>query len=166
MRFFFTCHFIDYLLLQNVEDETEGNESIHDTTEGTVLVEHLQSPRVQVKTELRGAAIDSTATAVNHEALVLGSDSTIPRQDPPDPKPDLNCPIEVTERTQVMINGKKCLLMQNPETKQLCAYPILPPEGMHNKFAEIFLYSWQFSAQPILQRMHSRTPDNLLDVNK
>ncbi|PVD29325.1 hypothetical protein C0Q70_11922 [Pomacea canaliculata] len=114
---------------QNVEDETEGNESIHDTTEGTVLVEHLQSPRVQVKTELHGAAIDSTATAVNHEALVLGSDSTIPRQDPPDPKPDLNCPIEVTERTQVMINGKKCLLMQNPETKQLCAYPILPPEG-------------------------------------
>lgn len=46
-----------------------------------------------------------------------------------DIQPDLNSPIEVTERTEVMIKGKKCVLMQNPETKQLCAYPILPAAG-------------------------------------
>ena len=46
-----------------------------------------------------------------------------------EPQPDLNSPIEVTERTEVMIKGKKCVLLQNPETKQLCAYPILPAAG-------------------------------------
>lgn len=44
-------------------------------------------------------------------------------------KPDLTCPIAVTERTEVVINGKKCVMMLNSETGQMCAYPLLPPEG-------------------------------------
>ena len=40
-----------------------------------------------------------------------------------DIQPDLNSPIEVTERTEVMIKGKKCVLMQNPETCLLYTSP-------------------------------------------
>lgn len=47
----------------------------------------------------------------------------------PSRKPDLSCPIAVTESTEVVINGKKCVMMMNPETGQMCAYPLLPPEG-------------------------------------
>ncbi|XP_069101398.1 uncharacterized protein [Argopecten irradians] len=42
---------------------------------------------------------------------------------------DLSKPIAVTDSTEVMINGKKCILMANPTTGELCAYPVLPPPG-------------------------------------
>ncbi|KAK7107938.1 uncharacterized protein [Littorina saxatilis] len=76
-----------------------------------------QGPNLTVSVTVSGSttAILETPAQVKQEVVT--------------PKPDLNCPIEVTERTEVMIRGKKCLLMQNPETKQLCAYPILPPAG-------------------------------------
>ncbi|CAI9729155.1 XP_029640697.2LOW QUALITY PROTEIN: uncharacterized protein LOC115215614 [Octopus vulgaris] len=48
-------------------------------------------------------------------------------------KPDLTCPIAVTERTEVVINGKKCVMMLNSETGQMCAYPLLPPEGRRKR---------------------------------
>ena len=44
-------------------------------------------------------------------------------------KPDLSCPIAVRDHTEIIINGKKCVLMLNPETNEMCAYPLLPPEG-------------------------------------
>lgn len=40
-------------------------------------------------------------------------------------KPDLTKPIEVTDHMEVVVNGKKCLLKVNPETGQLCAYPLV-----------------------------------------
>ncbi|XP_045196595.2 zinc finger protein 236-like [Mercenaria mercenaria] len=40
-------------------------------------------------------------------------------------KPDLSKPIEVTDHMEVVVNGKKCLLKVNPDTGQLCAYPLL-----------------------------------------
>ena len=40
-------------------------------------------------------------------------------------KPDLTKPIEVTDHMEVVVNGKKCLLKVNPDTGQLCAYPLL-----------------------------------------
>lgn len=43
---------------------------------------------------------------------------------------DLSKPIAVTNKTEVVINGKKCILMANPTTGELCAYPVLPPPGM------------------------------------
>jgi hypothetical protein len=43
---------------------------------------------------------------------------------------DLSKPIEVTNETIVIIDGKKCVLSANPDTGQLCAYPVLPSEGM------------------------------------
>lgn len=42
-------------------------------------------------------------------------------------KLDLTKPIQVTDQTVVVVNGKKCVLMANPDTGQLCAYPVLPP---------------------------------------
>lgn len=42
-------------------------------------------------------------------------------------KPDLTKPIEVTDHMEVMVKGKKCLLQVNPETGQLCAYPLIMP---------------------------------------
>ncbi|XP_060070268.1 uncharacterized protein LOC132550246 [Ylistrum balloti] len=42
---------------------------------------------------------------------------------------DLSKPIAVTDSTEVVINGKKCILMANPTTGELCAYPVLPPPG-------------------------------------
>ncbi|XP_046567989.1 uncharacterized protein LOC124276391 [Haliotis rubra] len=47
----------------------------------------------------------------------------------PPRQPDLNSPILVGDKTEVVIGGKKCVLMMNPETKQICAYPLLPPPG-------------------------------------
>lgn len=41
-------------------------------------------------------------------------------------KPDLTKPIEVTDHMEVVVNGKKCLLKVNPDTGQLCAYPLIP----------------------------------------
>lgn len=43
---------------------------------------------------------------------------------------DLSKPIEVTNETIVIIDGKKCVLSANPDTGQLCAYPVVTPEGM------------------------------------
>lgn len=40
-------------------------------------------------------------------------------------KPDMSSPIEVTDHMEVMVKGKKCLLKVNPETGQLCAYPLI-----------------------------------------
>lgn len=40
-------------------------------------------------------------------------------------KPDLSKPIEVTDHMEVVVNGKKCLLKVNPDTGQLCAYPLI-----------------------------------------
>lgn len=42
-------------------------------------------------------------------------------------KPDLTSPIEVTDHMEVMVKGKKCLLKVNPDTGQLCAYPLILP---------------------------------------
>lgn len=42
---------------------------------------------------------------------------------------DLSKPIEVTDSTEIIIKGKKCVLMPNPDTGQLCAYPVVPPLG-------------------------------------
>lgn len=42
---------------------------------------------------------------------------------------DLSKPIEVTNETIVIIDGKKCVLSANPDTGQLCAYPVVTPEG-------------------------------------
>ena len=42
---------------------------------------------------------------------------------------DLSKPIEVTNETIVIIDGKKCVLSANPDTGQLCAYPVLTQEG-------------------------------------
>lgn len=42
-------------------------------------------------------------------------------------KPDLSRPIEVTDHMEVVVNGKKCLLKVNPDTGQLCAYPLITP---------------------------------------
>ncbi|XP_067675027.1 uncharacterized protein [Haliotis asinina] len=47
----------------------------------------------------------------------------------PPRQPDLNSPIMVGDKTEVVIGGKKCVLMMNPDTKQICAYPLLPPPG-------------------------------------
>lgn len=41
-------------------------------------------------------------------------------------RPDLTKPIEVTDHMEVVVNGKKCLLKVNPDTGQLCAYPLIP----------------------------------------
>lgn len=86
------------------------------------------------------------------------------KHEPIDPKPDLNCPIEVTERTEVMIKGKKCLLMQNPETKQLCAYPILPPEGKGLRISSFLLLAlshisdkWLCACMRANTHLHART---------
>ncbi|KAL5010896.1 hypothetical protein ScPMuIL_013201 [Solemya velum] len=54
-------------------------------------------------------------------------------QEPKSRKPDLSKPIAVTDRTEVMISGKKCILMPNPDTGQLCAYPLLPPPGKRRR---------------------------------
>ncbi|ESO92218.1 hypothetical protein LOTGIDRAFT_162873 [Lottia gigantea] len=50
-----------------------------------------------------------------------------------EPKPDLDCPISVSDRTEVVINGKKCVLLVNPDTKEMCAYPLLPPDGKRRR---------------------------------
>ncbi|XP_061193631.1 uncharacterized protein LOC133201845 isoform X2 [Saccostrea echinata] len=46
---------------------------------------------------------------------------------------DLSKPIEVTNETIVIIDGKKCVLSANPDTGQLCAYPVLPSEGKRKR---------------------------------
>lgn len=38
---------------------------------------------------------------------------------------DLSKPIDITDSTEIMIKGKKCVLMPHPETGQLCAYPVV-----------------------------------------
>ncbi|XP_046359316.2 uncharacterized protein LOC124137163 [Haliotis rufescens] len=74
----------------------------------------------------------NTGTPVSEGSLLSGQTSvklcktevkSPPRQ------PDLNSPIMVGDKTEVVIGGKKCVLMMNPETKQICAYPLLPPPG-------------------------------------
>lgn len=52
---------------------------------------------------------------------------------PPSRKPDLTSPIPVTESTEVTINGKKCVMMLNPDSGLMCAYPLLPPEGRRKR---------------------------------
>nr|KAG5703321.1 hypothetical protein BaRGS_025563 [Batillaria attramentaria] len=104
-----------------------------------------QALPVEVVQALSGGLMGFANMETTQEQAVQGEDDTDPTSleapqqvvvkeepteaKPVEPKPDFNCPIEVTERTEIMIKGKKCVLMQNPETKQLCAYPILPPEG-------------------------------------
>ncbi|KAL3883735.1 hypothetical protein ACJMK2_029970 [Sinanodonta woodiana] len=48
-------------------------------------------------------------------------------------KPDLSKPIQVDDHTEVIINGKKCILKVNPDSGQLCAYPLLPPAGKRRR---------------------------------
>ncbi|KAK3595055.1 hypothetical protein CHS0354_002341 [Potamilus streckersoni] len=48
-------------------------------------------------------------------------------------KPDLSKPIQVDDQTEVIINGKKCILKVDPDTGQLCAYPLLPPAGKRRR---------------------------------
>ncbi|KAL8610029.1 hypothetical protein ACOMHN_045427 [Nucella lapillus] len=77
--------------------------------------------------------VSISSSGVTTAALLGGRPEAPPAavvKEPVVPKPDLNCPIEVTERTEIMIKGKKCVLMHNPDTKQLCAYPILPPQAL------------------------------------
>lgn len=38
---------------------------------------------------------------------------------------DLSKPINITDSTEIMIKGKKCVLMPHPDTGQLCAYPVV-----------------------------------------
>ncbi|XP_052807532.1 uncharacterized protein LOC128236602 isoform X2 [Mya arenaria] len=42
-------------------------------------------------------------------------------------QPDLSHPIEVTDHMEVMVKGRKCMLKVNPDTGQLCAYPLITP---------------------------------------
>ncbi|KAK3097444.1 hypothetical protein FSP39_009689 [Pinctada imbricata] len=48
-------------------------------------------------------------------------------------KVDLSQPIAVTQETEITLNGKKCILRPNPTTGQLCAYPVLPPDGKRRR---------------------------------
>ncbi|XP_076444934.1 uncharacterized protein LOC143282926 [Babylonia areolata] len=89
----------------------------------------LASPQASTSvTSSRNLKVSVSASG-STMAILETPEATPVMQEVAVPKPDFNCPIEVTERTEVMIKGKKCVLMQNPETKQLCAYPILPPQG-------------------------------------
>jgi len=57
-----------------------------------------------------------------------------------DRQADLSCPIEVTDHMEVMVKGKRCMLKMNPDTGQLCAYPLVLP-GKTISPAPIFTYS-------------------------
>ena len=48
-------------------------------------------------------------------------------------RPDLSKPIEVQDKMEVVVKGKKCMLAVDPDTGKLTAYPILPPEGKKMK---------------------------------
>ena len=48
-------------------------------------------------------------------------------------RPDLSKPIEVQDKMEVVVKGKKCMLAVDPDTGKLTAYPILPPEGKEMK---------------------------------
>ena len=55
-----------------------------------------------------------------------------------EPKPDLSNPVEIKERQEIIIKGRKYVLMENPETKQMCAYPYLPPPGTLKTIFNLF----------------------------
>ncbi|KAK7492030.1 hypothetical protein BaRGS_00016694, partial [Batillaria attramentaria] len=104
--------------------------------DGSGLTTPMDNSSSQVSEDGQPSALKVSLSAIDQgdaaqQQVVVKEEPTEAK--PVEPKPDFNCPIEVTERTEIMIKGKKCVLMQNPETKQLCAYPILPPEGKRRR---------------------------------
>ena len=43
----------------------------------------------------------------------------------PNKRIDMTQPISVTQETEIMINGKKCILRPHPDTGELFAYPVI-----------------------------------------
>ena len=79
------------------------------------------------ETSQDGQEIEGQETQKKYTAEIADEGLSIPE----DVKTiDLSKPIEVTDSTEIIIKGKKCVLMPNPDTGQLCAYPVVPPLGI------------------------------------
>lgn len=88
-------------IVEDSSDITNVKENINEETENQVITEKY------------------VVEAVKQEPLVTEDVKTI----------DLSKPIAVTDTTEIIIKGKKCVLMPNPDTGQLCAYPVVPPQS-------------------------------------
>lgn len=72
---------------------------------------------------------ENHVSVCGNETIETPTDQTGEGSGESEKKLDLSKPIAVTTHTEVVINGKKCALMVNPGTGELCAYPLLPPPG-------------------------------------
>ena len=115
-------------------DQSEEMQVTENTDGMTELPTDLVEP-VSAETQMANCTTSETQTPLEESMTETADPSTAEEGSEaaiaslPSRKPDLTCPIAVTESTEVVINGKKCVMMMNPETGQMCAYPLLPPEG-------------------------------------
>ncbi|KAL4232949.1 hypothetical protein ACF0H5_007637 [Mactra antiquata] len=72
-------------------------------------------------------------------------------------KPDLTKPIEVTDHMEVVVNGKKCLLKVNPDTGQLCAYPLITSGKRRGRPKK---------SETVTADASDKSNDSLVDINQ
>ncbi|XP_021360123.1 uncharacterized protein LOC110454762 isoform X1 [Mizuhopecten yessoensis] len=126
------------VVLENLENEdTSEPQEIHSVQVSALLEgsEVTQNSEVSQMSEVEPTV---SAPSANIYIEPLQADGTPTEAIQTDVEPqskddgkqlDLSKPIAVTNSTEVVINGKKCILMANPTTGELCAYPVLPPPG-------------------------------------
>ncbi|XP_033740138.1 uncharacterized protein LOC117327320 [Pecten maximus] len=128
------------VVLENVEKEGDSNEINQDSSEsqGTQSIqmsvvaegsEITQNPEVNAVTENTHVNIYVEPTQSGNTPSETTQTNITPVSKEEGKQLDLSKPIAVTDSTEVVINGKKCILMANPTTGELCAYPVLPPPG-------------------------------------
>lgn len=85
------------------------------------------------KTSADPNAGNSDAMSVNSNGAPLVQEAPPPMEPPPPPlpdkKPDYSEPIEIKENMEISVGSRKCIILPNPDTGQLCAYPLIPIGG-------------------------------------
>ncbi|XP_041354784.1 myoneurin-like [Gigantopelta aegis] len=135
---------------QGLSDQSPGEVEHNDVQEcdggeenGKSLDEGIQGQGQTGVTSADGDGNKDQQADDNNDQQILQIEGSQTKQDidttektsapPKERKPDLSSPITVGDRTEIIINGKKCVLMLNPETNEMCAYPLLPPEGKRKR---------------------------------
>ncbi|XP_064612166.1 uncharacterized protein LOC135476165 [Liolophura sinensis] len=83
------------------------------------------------------SAVHGDATSINSKGTRLVQENPPPMEPPPPPppdkKPDYSEPIEIKENMEIFVGSRKCIVLPNPDTGKLCAYPLIPIGGKRKR---------------------------------
>ncbi|XP_052260585.1 uncharacterized protein LOC127864763 isoform X2 [Dreissena polymorpha] len=110
---------------QNNEAKECESENTHEINGSLDASTDLQDKDNSINQPIEDQDLSSRFEKAAADGVMSTSNSSATKVKVKEKHPDLSRPIEVTDHMEVMVKGKKCLLKVNPDTGQLCAYPLI-----------------------------------------